>query len=459
MSELNRIAEVFARLGEPVFLVRQSGTESAPGLTLHTMERRNATRLASRAREALRREGSALECRVVTHNPRALRRIRSLEALARRFGEGRVVYDPTGFVGRSEAVADCARRLRASLGSSVQNVFLDTSRRTLYVIVQESASAKGDEIAKERAELVRRAGAIMRDWQQAVGQEFALAVRIGAEPPRGVRLVSVDAKSVTQTIYTRLFERKGVVRGAIAMGAAALLGTAVTVPAAAAPAVSNTNGTVMVRGGSYDFGPGSTLDNGQGDILGKVTFPLGPTFGGQVEGGFGTDEFYGVGGQLFWRDPNWAMAGVYVSHDSTEGFELTRYGAQAELYVDKFTFLGRIGDQTGDFGDGLYGSIDVSFFLTPNLVARGGIEHEPDDGRDTVARLGFEWQPAMDSSPGLSVFADGEWGDDYDHVRAGLKIHFGSESMTIIDRERKADPAFVSGNRRDYGDHYSGPVS
>ena len=451
MSELNRIAEIFARLGEPVFLVRQSEAGDSRALTLHTMERRNAGRLAARARDALRREGSEMQCRVVAHNPRALRRIRSLEALSRRFGEGRVVYDPTGFVGRSEAVADCARRLRASLGSAVQNIFLDTTRRTLYVIVKQAAkTSTAEEVMKERTDHVRRAGAIMRDWQQGVEREFALAVRIGTEPPRGVKLVSVDAKSVTQTIYAQLFEGKGLLRGALAMSAAALLGTAVTVPAAADPAVSAINGTVFVRGGSYDTSSGSR-DNGQGELLGKVTIPLGQSFGAQAEAGFGTDEYYGVGGHLFWRDPSWAMAGVFVSHDNNNELDLTRFGAEADFYLGNFTVGGRVGHQSGDVGEGTFGAVDVSFYVTPDLAARAGIEFEPDDGRDTVGRIGFEWQPAADSSPGLSVFADGEWGDDYDHVRAGLKIHFGTTGMTLIDRERKADPVLVIGNRRDYG--------
>src|SRR5262245_28935952 len=98
MFESDRIADVFARLGEPVFLAREVEREGRHEITLHTMDRRSASRLTARAREALRREGDAVSCRVVAHNPRALRRVRSLENLARRFGEGRVIYDPTGFV-------------------------------------------------------------------------------------------------------------------------------------------------------------------------------------------------------------------------------------------------------------------------------------------------------------------------------------------------------------------------
>src|SRR5262249_25383934 len=154
------------------------------------------------------------------------------------------------------------------------------------------------------------------------------------------------------------------------------------VPAAADPAVTQTNGTIMVRGGSYDTGLGDVGNDGKGELLGKVTFPVAPQFGAQVEGGFGTDEWYGAGGHLFWRDPSWAMFGAYVSYDNNNSFDLTRYGAEAELYLDRFTLLGRIGDQTGDFGEGLYGSVDVSFYMMPDLALRGGIELEPDDGRD-----------------------------------------------------------------------------
>ncbi len=462
MIESDRIAEIFAHLGEPLFLVRQSETGTAPALMLHTLERRNAHKLVRRAREMLRREGSSIECRVVAHNPRSLRRVRSLEALSRRFGEGQVVYDPTGFIGRSAAVTGCARRLRASLGDAVRNIYLDTSRRTLYVIVKETAKlANTEAVMKARAELVQRAGIIMRDWQQGVDAQFALAVRIGTEPPRGLKLVSVDAKSVTQTIYTQVFERKGLIRGALAATAATLLGAAVVVPAAADPAVSALNGTIFARGGHYDTGSGTGFGNdgkGEGEILGKVTIPLGQSFGAQAEAGVGLDEYYGIGGHLFWRDPSWAMAGVFVSHDSTNQTELTRFGAEADFYLGNFTVGGRVGHQSGDVGEGTYGSVDVSFYVTPNLAARGGIEFEPDDGRDTVGRVGFEWQPAVDSSPGLSVFADGEWGDDYDHIRAGLKIHFGTDGMTLIDRERRADPTEAIGHRRgqSYGG-YAGP--
>jgi hypothetical protein len=184
---------------------------------------------------------------------------------------------------------------------------------------------------------------MMTEWQQSVDPRFALAVRIGVEPPRGLRLVSVDAHSTTQTIRRQLIERKGWIRGAIAVGAAALFGAAITVPAAADPAVSKTNGSVFVRGGAYDeLGSDS---HGEGDLLGKVTFPIGQSFGGQAEAAVGTEEYYGFGGHLFWRDPSWAMAGVFVSYDDSNGVEMTRYGGEADVYLGKFTVGGRIGQQ------------------------------------------------------------------------------------------------------------------
>jgi hypothetical protein len=263
-------------------------------------------------------------------------------------------------------------------------------------------------------------------------------------------LVSIDARSVTQTIRRQLIERKGRIKGAIAVCAAALFGAAVAVPAAASdPAVSKTNASLFVRGGAYDEINSDT--QGEGDLLLKVTTPLGHSFGAQGEGVIGTDEHYGFGGHLFWRDPSWALAGVFGSYDVTNDVELIRYGGEVDFYLGQFTAGGRAGHQEGDVGDGFFGTVDVKFYATPNFVVRGGVEFEPDDGRDEVGRVGFEWQPAMDSSPGLSIFADGEWGDDYDHIRAGLVIHFGSEGMTLIDRHRKADPDLVAGNRRDDG--------
>ena len=118
-------------------------------------------------------------------------------------------------------------------------------------------AAPSSSLQQELASLVRAMQGRNPDDAQ-----FALAVRIGTEPPRGAKLVSVDAQSVTQTILTPFRQRKGLVRSALAMGAAALLGTAVTIPAAADPAVSALNGSLIVRGGNYDL---NNIDDGKGE--------------------------------------------------------------------------------------------------------------------------------------------------------------------------------------------------
>ena len=55
-----------------------------------------------------------------------------------------------------------------------------------------------------------------------------------------------------------------------------------------------------------------------------------------------------------------------------------------------------------------------------------------------IGRIEAEWQPALQSFPGLSIFADGEFGSDSrESVLVGLRYHFGEESRSLIDRDRK----------------------
>ena len=102
-----------------------------------------------------------------------------------------IVYDPTKFVTRCEAVVACAKTLRAELGPVVRNIYVDVRRRALYIIVPD---AQSDEAA--RVALVRRVAIVMTRWQATNGVGLTLAARIGVEPPRDAHLISVDNASV-----------------------------------------------------------------------------------------------------------------------------------------------------------------------------------------------------------------------------------------------------------------------
>ena len=107
------LAEVLGSVRGPLFLARQGGHDTRPTLSLHTTERRAGRTILRQARAALAAAGVTADCSIVVHRPSALTRARSLEGLLKRLGKGEIVFDPTQFVGRSEAVCDFAAQAAA----------------------------------------------------------------------------------------------------------------------------------------------------------------------------------------------------------------------------------------------------------------------------------------------------------------------------------------------------------
>jgi hypothetical protein len=126
-----------------------------------------------------------------------------------------------------------------------------------------------------------------------------------------------------------------------------------------------------------------------------------------------------------------------VSYESLSKAEMTRYGAEGELYLDNITLGARGGYQVGDVRHGGFIRGDVSFYVTPDFVLRAGVEGSPGM---TFGRGQIEFQPAQDMLAGLSLFADGRFGDG-GTILAGLKIHFGEAGVSLRDRERHEDPS------------------
>jgi len=153
----------------------------------------------------------------------------------------------------------------------------------------------------------------------------------------------------------------------------------------------------------------------------------------------GTNGYYGVGGHLFWRDPTYGLLGAFASYEANDISNMSRIGGEAEMYMNQFTVRGVAAGQGGT-KSGFFGKLDLVFYATPDLSITGGILTDPGA---TYGHVGFEWQPATTALSGMSVFADGQFGQaNRTQFMAGLKFHFGGAGRTLIDRDRRDDPEF-----------------
>jgi hypothetical protein len=223
-------------------------------------------------------------------------------------------------------------------------------------------------------------------------------------------------------------------------GLAALFGIGTTTAAVAGsePAVSQPNFSILGRSANTD-------GDGHSDAAIKGTLPLGHAFGFQLEGAKGTDDYEGYAANLFWRDPTVGMVGVFATRESLGSVDMKRFAAEGELYLNNLTLGATVGRQEGDVKDGTFGRLDLRYYVTPDLIIKAGGEFTPSLN---FGRVGVEWRPAFESLPGLSVYADGEFGESgYDAVMVGLKYHFGAKGATLIHRDRREDPDFHILNR------------
>jgi len=426
-----QISSKLASLKAPVFLARMESSRGKPVVTLHSAEPNLSPALAKSAQSAL---GGAATVRIKRHRMRALLGPKSLEDLVGRLGQGDVVYDPTRIVTRAALLVGLARSIRRSLPAKIRAIGFETRRRTLYVILDAKTHDRAPQSLRATMAVVAKA---VETWRNASRPEFDLSVRVGFDAPPASRLVAVDSSSVITGLIGLLRTEFG--RVARIFGLAALFGAGSAAAAHAAdtggpanePAVSQPNLTIITKGGLTD-------DAGRGDLYAKGTLPLGDAFGVQLEGGIGLDDYYGVAGHLFTRDPGFGLLGAYASYENDDDIDISRVAAEAELYLNTITLGGDIGYQGGDVEHGVFGRVDLKFYATPDFILSIGGETSP--GID-LGRISAEWRPGFDALPGLSLFADGEFGShNYESVRIGFTYHFGSSSSSLIDRDRREDP-------------------
>ena len=128
-SQSDQISTALAKIRAPLFLARWSDLGGSPCLVLHTAESRSAKALRRQAGAVLKSAGIDCALKVVVHRPNKLTRFRSLEGLMKRLHGGAIVYDPTQFVGRSEAIVKLGVALRRALPEKIAGLFIEAERR------------------------------------------------------------------------------------------------------------------------------------------------------------------------------------------------------------------------------------------------------------------------------------------------------------------------------------------
>lgn len=235
-------------------------------------------------------------------------------------------------------------------------------------------------------------------------------------------------------------------------------------PETAKPAVSGINGKIDVTAGAVDS-YNTTLYSG------SVSAPLGHSFGAQLDftgGEFSASRVLGMGGHLFWRDPDIGLAGIVASRSGFGDIWGSRYGAEAEAYLGPLTLALTGGWQNGERSVFIhtpwYGA-DLRYYPMDDLMLEVGGSHY---AKLNAGHLGFEWRPGfLDALPGATLFADTAIGNKgYDHSLAGVRIYFGGGDKPLIRRHREDDPLGMlvggvagSGSSAAFGGSSSGTTS
>lgn len=213
------------------------------------------------------------------------------------------------------------------------------------------------------------------------------------------------------------------------------------------PAVSGPNGKISLEGGNYD-------DAEAGLALGSYTVPLGQSFGLQFDGAVGRidDEWMTGGGvHLFTRDTEQYLLGAYASFHEWDGIKIFRAAAEAELYVNRFSFTALGGYENVDTpalssglqvvntnDDRFFGHFDLAYYLTDDFKVYGGYRYLDET---SLGAAGAEYLLRGVGSP-ISIFAKARFGDsDHTRITGGLRIYFGSDSSkSLMSRHRTEDP-------------------
>jgi hypothetical protein len=429
---VSEIRNVLRGLPVPVFMAGIDD-EAEPRLTLHVSAPHRAADAAALARSEIAKLGCELPVAARQWDRSRFARHASLEATTKALAHDAIVFDPTAAVWRAQSMVELAFHLRRELGEPLLGIYLEPKSRTVYLLMKPAAFAKDGYFDETlRLTLTRTARDVMVAWRRQRRASIDLTARLCFELP-AYPLVAIDDASPAPLAKDGIFRKTRLMAAGAAVLAMAAIGLHAGSARAEGPAVSGPNLKLDIGGGFY-------TDDGAGLASGLFTFPIGEHFGGHIEGAAGVldDDFaWGASTMFFWRDPDVALAGLFVSHGQIEEDNNTRYGATGQIYLDRFDVTGQVGYQQHDHDeDGAFGRLELGWYPTDDVRLFLGGDLNP------VADAGFagiEFRPGFEALPGMSLFLDGQVGEhDHSSVIAGVRFYFG-ESTTLIDRHRRDD--------------------
>ncbi len=364
-----------------------------------------------------------------------LHRARTLSDARAVFGSGAVIYEPSRVIIRIDRLIGFTKALRKTFSKQLAGVLFEPSGCVVRVVLRVSHRGRG---------AAARADAALQTAQRRISElapelvegdhEFKPRFAISFWPYSG-RGTPVDAASLRGLRAAR----KRVWRG----WAAGLIAAVGFAPMGAAQAQQDGAGQVSGFGGAAD---------GDAAWGGQAVFATENAGGFGVQGGaiYGDrdDGFGAFSGHIFQRRAD-GLLGLSARWEDSNRLDRWAVGVEGEIYRRNHTLTAEIGYEDSDFSGGdVYGYGGVIFYPSEHAAFEliGGYAHG-----QGLAKGQIEFQPAVNSMPGLSLFAEGGgYEDGVGYAVAGVRFSFGVGSIQQRDRRLIRERApLVS---IDYGD-------
>lgn len=212
-------------------------------------------------------------------------------------------------------------------------------------------------------------------------------------------------------------------------------------PSQPAVAVDAVNFEFSILGGGYQRNVLGSASNAMFTASVATPLPIFHNFGAQIDAAAGVYDgdftSAAAGLHLFWRDSERGMVGIYGDWAYTDNEHGGRVGVELSSYQDRWSIDALVGMQFGQhFETEFIDEVDLSYYYTDDF--RISVGHRL-TSRGHVGNLSFESLLNEQGLEGVSVFGEIEAGEDnYVGGFAGIRYAFGSNSSSLIERDRRS---------------------